>query len=361
MKNLLKILYILCAGIGVFFINDLYILLGIISVHLVALFLLPDGNLKFLAKVKWFILIIFVFHAFSGANDIELIQLKKWVLAISYDGLMQGAIMVSKLVAMLMITQSVRLSMKKDEFVQGMTSLGLSKSSAEIIDEIFRIVSETKGKNKEKGKGKGQGAGQGKSDKGEVKSRDVLFRGRVGKIPQKLMERINFAKDKFANNPNAVVASSALSVTLIRMVKIAPGLPLAPGHKNILMFPVFIYGITKSGKRFSGSQIGFISGILHFSMGFGKYGPLGILQFAVLGFVLDLLLMLPIKKTNLIYLMFIGGMGGFVRISTELILAYILGMPNTFYLIYLPYIISQVAFGAASGFITRSILKPKDA
>jgi hypothetical protein len=140
------------------------------------------------------------------------------------------------------------------------------------------------------------------------------------------------------------------------MVKIAPGLPLAPGHKNILFFPVFIYGILKSKRKFAGAQIGLISGILHFTLGFGKYGPLGIIEFAILGWVFDVLLKLPVNENKLWYLMFLGGIGGFIRISTEMLILLVLGMPEAFYIIYFPYVIAQVAFGIASGFITKSIL-----
>ncbi len=355
MKNALKIAYIFIAGLGVFFINDLRILSGIILLHLIFFFTIKNSkkSLRFLWKVKWFILIIFLFHAFSGENDISILKIKNWTLALSFDGITKGAIMAGKLIAMLLITQVVRLSMKGKEFVSGMTKLGLSQSSSEIIDEIIVIVSEEKGGGNGKGKNKNKKQGQ----TNEVQSKDVLFRGRVGNIPKKLLNKINFAKERFANNPNAIVASSALSVTLIRMVKIAPGLPLAPGHKNILMFPVLIYGILKSEKKQAGLQVGFISGVLHFTMGFGKYGPLGILQFALLGWVFDLTLKLPFKKDNLFFLMFVGAIGGLARVSSEIVLAFAFGMPNAFYLLYLPYIISQVSFGIASGFISKALLK----
>jgi hypothetical protein len=141
------------------------------------------------------------------------------------------------------------------------------------------------------------------------------------------------------------------------MVKIAPGLPIAPGHKNILVFPLFINAILKSKKPFAGIQIGSISGILHFSMGFGKYGPLGILEFVIVGGMIDLMLKLPFKKTNLVYLMSIGAIAGITRIGIEILLAYILGISSAFFIIFLPYIISQISFGIASGFISRAILK----
>ncbi len=364
MKNALKILYILIAGIGVFFINEIYFLLGFIGLHLLLLALVqhPDKSLRFLWKVKWFIFIIFLFHSLSFSGDIVLFKLKKWTLGLSYEGLLAGSIMACKLISMLLVTQVVRWSMKPGEFIQGMTKLGLSKNNASIIDQIMHIVAEEKGtKKKGSGSGSGSGGGKGKnnSNKGEVQSKDVLLKGKIGNLPARILDKINFAKGKFANDPNAIVASSSLAVTLIRLVKIAPGLPLAPGHKNILLMPVIIHGIVKSERKFTGAQIGFISGILHFSMGFGKYGPLGIAQFALMGLVLDLFFRIPVNQNRLWFLMLAGGLGGLMRITSEILLAVVLGMPNTFFLIYLPYIISQVAFGAASGFITKPLIKQK--
>jgi len=375
-KNTLKIIYIFLAGIGVFFIANIYILLAVIALHLIFFITIknPQKSLRFLLRVKWFIVIIFLGNAFTGENDITLLYVKEWDwrLALSYEGMLTGAIMCGRLISMLLITQIVRFSMSKKDFVGGLTGVGLSTSSAEIIDTIIEIVSTEGSTGKAMGNGHGGGNGGGGGNKGggknsaedkqEDKAINVLLKGKVGNIPKKLVERLDFASGKFVNNPHAALASSALAITLIRMVKIAPGLPLAPGHKNILAFPVFIYGISKSEKPFAGLQIGLISGILHFSMGFGKYGPMSIFEFAIVGGLIDLLLKLPIKRTNLVFLMFIGAVAGAARIGIEICLVYFLlpkesDVSNAFLLLYLPYIISQIAFGIASGFISRAILK----
>ena len=169
--------------------------------------------------------------------------------------MLEGSIMTCKLISMLLITQVVRLSLKGNEFILGLKKLGLSQSSSEIIDQILAITAEekTQGSTKKGKPGSGGGNGKGGGNRNQqntqsnepnsVRSIDVLLKGKIGNIPKKLLDRINFAKDKFADNPNAVIASSSLAITLIRMVKIAPGLPLAPGHKNILFFPVFIQQI----------------------------------------------------------------------------------------------------------------------
>lgn len=376
MINALKIAYIFIVGLGVFFVNNIFILLGIIALHFIVFYLVKNENknLKFLYKVRWFVFFFFLFEGFIGANDIVLFTIKKWIVALSYQGLLTASLMSCKLISMLLVTQVIRLSMTGEAFVEGLRKLGMGKSTAEIIDQILSILASQKNNPQkevqgEKGQGRGNGGGGGNGqgrknnpsiqeseEQNAIKASDVLFRGKIGNIPLKLLNRINFAKDQFSGNPNAVIASSSLAVTLIRMVKIAPGLPLAPGHKNILFFPVFIHAIVKSKKKFAGTQIGFISGILHFSMGFGKYGPLGILEFAILGWFFDLLLKLPVRKNNIWFLMFLGGIGGLVRISTEVAILLVLGMPEAFYIIYFPYVIAQVAFGIASGLISKSIL-----
>ncbi len=355
MMNTLKVLYIFIFGIGVFLFDNLFILLGISAFHLIIYFSMKveQKSLKFLFKVRWFILIIFSFHSITGPDQYQILKIKNWVLTASDYGIMSGSVMALKLISMLLITNVVRMSMKRSDFVQGLRGVGMSSSSSETVDEIFEIVSqERKFKKRDKKMNK-----KSSGNKQEDKASDVLFRGKVGNIPQKLLKRLNFASDKFKDNPNSVIASSSLAITLIRMVKIAPGIPIAPGHKNILMFPIFIYGIDRSKKKFSGLQMGFISGILHFSMGFGKYGPLGIIQFSLVGLVLDFLLMIPVKRTNLFFLLFSGAVTGLFRVSSEILLAYILGLPKAFFILYLPYIIAQVSFGMASGFITRAIIK----
>jgi len=330
--------------------------------------------LRFLLRVKWFIVIIFLGNAFVGAEDVILLTIKKWNLSVSYSGMLTGAIMCFRLLSMILITQVVRFSMTKKEFIAGLSGVGLSVSSAEIIDTILDIVSLEKTEKKQGGngggKGRGQGGGQGNpagdkasTDVKEDKAILVVLKGKVGNIPRKLVERLEYSSGKFANNPNAALAGGTLAITLIRMVKIAPGLPIAPGHKNILAIPVFIYSIQKTKKAFAGLQMGFISGILHFSMGFGKYGALSIFEFALVGGIIDLLLKLPIKRTNLVFLMFIGAIAALVKVSFEILMVLVFlpkgsNLTYAFFIVYLvPLIISQLSFGIGSGFISRAILK----
>jgi hypothetical protein len=358
MKNALLICYIIVAGIGVFLINYIEVLGIIILAHLIIWFGLKISikDLKFLWKIKWFIFIIVFFHTISGSDiALVLLELKGYKLCLSWDGLEKGLIMAGKLVSMLLITQLVRLSLSKSNFVDGMRRLGLNSDYAEIIDQTFEVIATSgKGKGKKRNKDGGKSTDQGKEPINTTIRQAMI--GKIGNIPTRLMERLEKANGHFKNSPNAIIGAASLSITLIRMVKIAPGFPLAPGHKNVLLVPVFIKAIHGSDQRFTGAKIGFISGILHFASGYGKYGPLGILQFLLLGSVIDGMMKLMGKKLSVLKLSAVGGMAGLTRISSEVILSLVLGMPKAFYLLYLPYFISQILFGAGSCFISKKLI-----
>jgi hypothetical protein len=136
-------------------------------------------------------------------------------------------------------------------------------------------------------------------------------------------------------------------------MKITPGLPLAPGHKNVLIVPFFILSSIKTKKSYAATSIGFISGTANFMAGFGKFGPFGILQFMVPGLVVDLL-MIPFRNSRSIFVFgLIGLLAGASRIAAEITIAVILGAPLEFYIVYLPFILSQCAFGMLSAPVTK--------
>lgn len=354
--NRLKIIYIFLGGIGVFFLSH-PILISIFFVFNLLIYLFISSkkkSFKFLFKVKWFLILVIFTSSLVGNNDLILFKIKSWAFGINYDGLLLGLMRATKVVIMLLITQIVRLTTTEKEFSAALGKIGFGESISTSVNEIFTIVLNEK-KNKKVGNKK-----NGQVKKLEDTSAISTLMGKVGNIPQKIIAKIDSSKE-YIGSKNDSIAESALSITLIRMIKIAPGLPLAPGHKNVLIFPTFIYGITKSKSKFSGLKIGFVSGIIHFLMGFGKYGPLGVFQFALLGSFFDLCTNLLPKKNRLLYLLVFGALGGGVRFFSEFCLAWLLGLPKEFYFIYLPYVMSQIGFGLGSGLVTYKIInKIKD-
>ncbi|MGB0882635.1 MAG: hypothetical protein ACPGSO_06745, partial [Vicingaceae bacterium] len=233
-----------------------------------------------------------------------------------------------------------------DQFMIGLRKLGMPKDFSLIIDGILETIESQPKKKNKNGKNKGEGI--------SIKS---VLKGNFSEITDLINSKLDEARATFANNDVAIISAFSLIVTLIRFMKITPGFPIAPGHKNVLIIPFFILASRLTNKRFAGTSIGFLSGIIHFMSGFGKYGPLGILQFALLGLIVDLFMLLFKKSNSIIVFCIIGAIAGFTRVSAEIGLAWLLRMPVEYYLFYLPYVASQCLFGAASGIVTKYLIK----
>jgi len=344
----LRIIYILAVSVCIFVFNNIYIVLGLLTLQIalwISLFI-PLKKLKPLKRIQTFLLVLIFFYTFfHGEIDFILISIKKWKFGVSYSGFYAGLFMASKLLTMLLATFVVRFTTSSQEFMTGLKSLGLSNDFSLIIDGILKTIeTQPKKKNKDSNK-KGKGI--------SIKS---VLKGNFSEIVDLINSKLDEARANFANNDIAIISAFSLIVTLIRFMKITPGFPIAPGHKNVLIIPFFILASKLTNKKFAGTSIGFLSGIIHFMSGFGKYGPLGILQFALLGLVVDLFMLLFKKSNSIVIYSIIGLVAGFTRVSSEIGLAWLLRMPVEYYLFYLPYVTSQCLFGMASGAVTKYLV-----
>jgi hypothetical protein len=244
--------------------------------------------------------------------------------------------------------------------ISGMRSLGMSADSAEIMNALIDFT--TNQGNQGSGQGGGHGGGQhrkakgGQKDSNERLNLKSIMKGDLSDIYQRLENQREKISQQFSSNDLANIASASALIILIRFIKIAPGLPIAPGHKNILIVPLFIVGSQSTKGNWSGARIGFFSGVIHFMSGFGKYGPLGILQFILLGAIIDILLFVFRNPSSNIIFGLIGFIAGLFRVISEIIIAWILNVPLEFYFFYLPFIASHCLFGALSAPITKQLL-----
>ena len=350
MRNLnvhLKLIFIVLVSVVVFIAHSLYVTTGLLLLQLLLWWIagLPIKKLKSLGKIKWFLFMILFFHSFfTLENDFVLFELFDWDCHISIAGLENGLLMAGNVLTMLAATLLVRQTSKQGDLIMGFQGLGLKKDHAIILDSVMSFT-----ENERKLKKRGEGEIKSESDL-SVKG---LIKGKGEKIVRMINEQLEEARSKYKNNDLVVISTFTMIVTTIRFMKIAPGLPIAPGHKNILIIPFFILAGRMSNKRFPATNIGFISGIVHFLAGFGKYGPFGPLQFMVPGLVVDLLNPL-FKKSNSVFVFgLIGLLAGASRVAAEISLALLVGMPLEYYLVYLPYIFSQCLFGMLSAPVTK--------
>jgi len=255
-------------------------------------------------------------------------------------------LMGSNVLVMILFTALVRKTSKPEEVVHGLRSLGMNIDQATVIDAVMQVV-ETKKDRKKKKDQQGQ-----KTSKDKRKLVEIIG-GKVEFLFNMVNEQLKEAKVRFKSSHLAVMVTFTTVISAIRFIKIAPGLPVAPGHKNVLIMPLFINAVKLSEKRMTATNLGFLSGLINFLAGFGKYGPLGPLQFMVPGIVIDLMSPLFKKRNSIIIYGLVGFLAGASRVAAEIALAYLVGMPQEFYLVYLPFIISQCSFGLLSAPVTK--------
>jgi len=162
------------------------------------------------------------------------------------------------------------------------------------------------------------------------------------------------------NDLAVVVGLSVLAMTL-RLLKFMPGIPVAPGHKGIIVIPLYIFAHTLTTSRWGASQFGLIVGITSFLMGMGgKFGPFDILRHVAPGLFVDLVMPLVtavFKKPNVLVYGLVGMGAAVTRITTLIAVAAFVEAPPTFYVLLLPMVIANVVFGLLSGLVTFHLMK----
>ena len=357
-----RLLYLILVPIVGFATQDVRVILALFALQIVLWLALriPFSELSHLRRVRRFALILLlVFSFFHGKADVVLLALGQWSLGFSIAGFSAGLLMMTKLLIMLLAAQIVRSCTSTTEMISGMRALGMSSDAAEIMNSLLDVGTGQQGDGSGQGKHRGGGGnGKGKGHGGETGRIDLksILKGDMASVYARIEHHRNKIASQFSNSDLASIASSSALIVLVRFIKIAAGLPIAPGHKNVLIVPFFIVGARTSNTAWPGAKIGFYSGVIHFMSGFGKYGPLGVLQFFLLGAVIDGMLSVFRNLNSLAVCGFIGFVAGLFRVSTEIFIAWLLDVPLEFYLFYLPFIAAHCIFGALSAPVTKQLL-----
>src|SRR2546430_6537482 len=143
----------------------------------------------------------------------------------------------------------------------------------------------------------------------------------------------------------------------VKVLKILPGLPFAPGHKALLLFPLYVLASRLTHSRWGGTAAGSIMGVIGFLQGDGRFGVLDILRHVAPGLVIDLAgpLVRRLPAWALGYC-FLGLAAAAGRITTELVLLLLLGTRAEVYLFPAAVLVPNLLAGFLSGFVTIFVL-----
>ena len=386
-----KIIYLLVLATGLFFINDIRWIVAIALFQITLWFISGLGIapiVRGLSRLKWFFLLVLISYLLippeESVADYEL-DLGFYTLNIYLTGLQHAAIMLSRVAILIMTSLWVRLSLPAGQFIDALRKLGIPETVAIVIDAGLSLTadkSRTKDPQKGSGQGSGQGAGQGAGSGGGMgKARKdhrnkitVLFsdlrQGKFGFLDDLLARALKKSRDflherypnmsEDARHDAAIILAVVVAVMSLKLLQLLPGLPFAPGHKNLIVIPLLVMASMTTRGKFGGMAAGFSVGIVSFLMGYGKFGIFEILHFALPGLVADLLVPLLVGGSGFLLLTrlaILGALIGMTRFAANFMILILVGSPALAWAVFIPMLASQLLFGSLSCIVCIYIVK----
>ena len=324
-------------------------------------------------RLSIFFIVIGVSYGFfslgdPGADRWTTLALGPWTMEINLAGLVRALMMCLRVSVLVVASAWVQQSGKPGEFVRALENFRVPRFLAASIDGTLQLVVGSGGQG-------GQGGQGGKRRGGAKEAARIGFQQlRRGKLTFviDMVEKALARAESFvsASNPGlgreqakdiAIIIGCATAVMAVKIIHILPGLPIAPGHKNFVMIPLFLLAAGLTSGRLGGLWTGLTVGVVSMMMGYGKFGVLGIAHFAAPGLLADLLLPLVRLDTSrwlrLLQLAVIGALLGLGRFAANFLVIILAGAPGVAFMLYFPMLVSQMVFGALSAFVSLVVLE----
>jgi len=364
----LKIFYLLAVSIGVFFISDLKWLAGVLLLQIA---FWPLFGLEFVhlfrslrGLVVLFLLIMLSFLLFPD-NLPEDAYYKITVFGAQFrldlNSIIDGTVMSLRIMSIVLASLLARSGGAPGDFMRGLKTFHFPEFMALTVDTSLSLIDFTE---KKPGQGKKGGAGRER-----IPFRQFLTRENnplVGMVKQSLKssqdyaERAGYQGDLKKLKDAGIISGLAALTMSIKFLKIMPKIPVLPGHKGLVIIPLYILGAELTNSPFGATYLGITTGIIAFLFGEGRFGIFEIFKYVTAGMAADALL--PFLKKisrnpNVIHYTILGIVVAVARFSTIVIVALIIGAPAGFFALLAPIGVVHVIFGGMSGPVSFLLIK----
>ena len=299
------------------------------------------------------------------------LPLLAWSLPVSLTGLVEGLLRSSRVLTVILAAQVVQLASDPATLVRGLRGLGVPRFLAFGIDLVLDALGpRAAGRKRGRRRGKRGRPGGRRRDAGDgdggVDYRGLL-RGDLGVVGERIGGLLRDAAGRartlglppdLARDVAVLVGLVVLAMSL-RFLRVVPGLPVAPGHKGILLIPLYLLSWKLTRSRWGATRYGLLLGVTSFALGMGKFGPFDILRHLTPGVFVDLAMPVATRlrrRPGALTWAFVGMGAAATRISTLAAIAVLVGAPAVFYAVLVPTVVAHLVFGFASGFVTRALL-----
>lgn len=374
MKNLegisaTKKLFLLFGNaVAIIVLNSPLLILSVVALSLLIANSSAEGrvaSVEALLRLKVLALFVIAGHALSignnpiGTASINLMfgDLHLWVTRLDF---LFGCLSFSKIVSMVMLSAWLVATSDRKELSAAISSVLRAPWLAEVLVGCleFAVPRSQRGRRKD---GRAEQRQPSETER-EPQSGGSL----IGRLRNKIFHRIDAWLQKASENFGSgsaypsersinvtrdigVIGMCALAILSTKVMMIFPGLPISPGHKNVFIIPIFMFAAYATHDRLGATKVGLATGMLNFMLGFGKLGPLEILQFLLPGLMIDLCLPLMMLSRRgglltFVVMILIGGLAGLGRFSGNAMAILLTGAPFLLIVSMLPTLVSQIAF-----------------
>ncbi len=375
------ILYLLALSGILFVIRDAAVLSGLLALQLLLWWRarIPFRRFRLVfRRIGLFLLLAVAAYAFAptgGEQDIWYsLSLATRTLPVNLSGLWLALLMCGRIVCLVLASTWVQHCAAPETFLAGLQRFGVPRHVAITIRHAMAMLGGATPRLAGHGRQSKQDRywqGSGQQDSGRRPQLRRILKGDL-RVVRKLMDwafeqaerrlgEYEPGLDPCMRSEIAVMLSMTLAMMSFKMIVLMPGLLVAPGHKNVILLPLFLIAAQRSRARLGGMWTGLCMGVINVMLGFGKLGILELVQFMLTGLLADMLLPFYCHAGRIAgtaQLAVIGAFMGLARFSTNLLLLLLAGAPLLGFAILAPVIGAQVLFGALSAAPARLLLKP---
>jgi uncharacterized membrane protein YgcG len=404
----LKALYLVAVAVGVFFLPAWW-MVGIVAVAQAALWLgLGLGArslLRQLRKLALFLALIVIAYALVSMDPaVDRWHTVRWLglaIDVNLTGLTTGVIMALRVVAVVLASQVARAGDPR-ALAAGLRRLGVPAMAALSIDAVLALLGDERaghGHGRGMGRGRGDGTGGGgggggrgggmgggggggggmgggRSWRGFWAGLGRLARGDASLLVERLHLHIDRAEAHLAagdDDPGhasgiapgrpiardvAVIAGIALTMLGIKALKLLPGIPFAPGHKGVLLIPLYIAAGFLTRSRAGATMAGLTMGTVAFLLGDGRYGVFEICKHVAPGVLVDLGMPLLRGRAHRVWAWSLFGLVvALGRFATVTAIALAVQAPAVVYAVLVPGLVVHAVFGVLSGIVTAPLVR----
>lgn len=360
-----KIVYLLALSSGLFFVNHAAILAGLAAIQLVLYFTssLSAGKLfSALNRLKLLAFIVILSYLLipgeTSQHSISLPVLDWFTLSLYPEGLITAGLMLTRIATLITASIWIRESEPPGSFIDALRWLRVPQSIAIAIDAGINLSTQKGGKRQS---GTGQGNGGGNNRKKITITLAQLRSGKMGffdnLINRSHTSADNFLKEHYPSlesrlrHDTAVILTVVAAAMSLKLLQLLPGLPIAPGHKNLVIVPLIVIASLTTHSRWGGFSAGLAIGVVSFMLGYGKFGVLEITHFALPGLVADItvpVILAGNQRLLLVRFALLGALIGLTRFAANFLIILLAGAPELAWVAFAPMLISQTVFGALS-------------